>query len=326
MRTMWIVTVLPWLMQPAHACKCVTSFSTCNSVSMAGRIFIGTVESVQPTFLSRFDQSHRTTLPSLNEAYAEAQERPSPESLARVKEAFAKVAPTLPTAEEKRLEAAKTPLEVASLFNSLVYQGIRVRLRVKSFLKQGEDDDDAPKDKDKPVKLGNPDKPPSKDLVDVWTAFGDCGVDFQEGETYLVYADEDEGTNQLFSDKCSRTRRLSDAGEDLAYLHFYKEAKSSRLEGFATTDRHILLDYGQMPETVNQAVAGLVIELRSSAFTRFTETDANGRYVFDGLPADDYKIKAFPSGYVVSTQPVAGPYTLQIKDKDCARQLLLVSH
>ena len=36
--------------------------------------------------------------------------------------------------------------------------------------------------------------PKSGLTVVVETAFGDCGVDFQAGETYLVYADSDEGS------------------------------------------------------------------------------------------------------------------------------------
>jgi hypothetical protein len=38
------------------------------------------------------------------------------------------------------------------------------------------------------------------------TAFGDCGVDFQAGETYLVYADGDEGSGTFSTGSCTRTR------------------------------------------------------------------------------------------------------------------------
>ncbi|HEX4231286.1 MAG TPA: hypothetical protein VHZ07_21630 [Bryobacteraceae bacterium] len=67
---------------------------------------------------------------------------------------------------------------------------------------------------------------------------GDCGYDFQLGETYLVYADDEEGENYFLTSSCMRTKRLPEAGEDLAYLYFYKNQpeESSRIEGFATSD------------------------------------------------------------------------------------------
>ncbi len=45
-----------------------------------------------------------------------------------------------------------------------------------------------------------------------------------------------------------RTKRLSDAGDDLAYLYFYKNQPeaSSRLEGFATSDRQSQLAINPM--------------------------------------------------------------------------------
>jgi len=43
-----------------------------------------------------------------------------------------------------------------------------------------------------------------------------CGVDFVEGQHYLVYAQENEG--QLQVNQCSRTKELDQASEDLAAL------------------------------------------------------------------------------------------------------------
>ena len=74
---------------------------------------------------------------------------------------------------------------------------------------------------------------------EVWTDSGDCGYNYQEGETYLVYADEDEETDRVNTSVCYRNRRLSDAGDDLAYLFFYRNGgdESARLEGFVTSVR-----------------------------------------------------------------------------------------
>jgi hypothetical protein len=44
----------------------------------------------------------------------------------------------------------------------------------------------------------------------------DCDINFAKGVTYLVYAQEYAGA--LWTHKCTRTRPLSDAGEDVRYL------------------------------------------------------------------------------------------------------------
>ncbi len=81
---------------------------------------------------------------------------------------------------------------------------------MKNLFKQGDDDHAA----DKPKK--------DADFLDVFTTAGDCGYDFQIGETYLVYANDEEGADYFFTSTCMRTKRISDAGDDLAYLYFYK--------------------------------------------------------------------------------------------------------
>lgn len=328
----------------ASACQCVAPLTICSTVNATGLVFVGTVESLEPAFLSRWDRTGATNVPLFNQAYAEAHDHPSPASLSRVKDALLRVVPNMSKDERSKLDAAKTVGEAVSVFNAQVFQGVHARLRVRTLFKHEDDDDDPPSkgnaqpakddDDDKkpaPTKAGGsapqtPNKPPRppEDEFEIFTSSGDCGVDFQVGETYLVYADEDEGTSQLYSDRCSRTRRLSDAGEDLAYLFFYKDdrKKSSRLEGFASADHTLTLDFGQLPEAVNSPAAGLIIDLHATGTTRFTESDAAGHFVFDGLPGGDYQLSAFPRGYAPSQQPIAGPYTLHIKENDCARQLI----
>jgi Carboxypeptidase regulatory-like domain len=179
----------------------------------------------------------------------------------------------------------------------------------------------ADKDKDK-------DEKGDEDFFDVETAFGDCGYNFQEGETYLVYADSDEDSNVLSTSSCSRTRRLSDAGEDLTYLLVYKDRpeESTRLEGFTTTDEYYQLGFDQMhdPVTTKEPVAGAIVELQSDPLIRYAESDANGRFVFDGLRGGDYKVSAFAHGYPVETKLLAGPQQFHIEQKSCARQVLLL--
>ena len=47
---------------------------------------------------------------------------------------------------------------------------------------------------------------------------GDCGYDFREGVRYLVYAYPHPETGKLYTGICQRTRRVSEASEDIEYL------------------------------------------------------------------------------------------------------------
>ena len=205
------------------ACKCLLTLSACYEVAVADRVFIGTVESVEPSFLNRWNPSKASSLP-LRQQLAGMD---------------------LPDYYKRRLAAAKTDDDVARLFYSIVAQGQRVRLKVKTTFR-GEMDEES---------------------VDVWTDSGDCGYDFQVGETYLVYADEDEETGRMNTSVCYRDRRLSDAGDDLAYLFFYQNGgdESARLEGFVTSDELYQrdLDRAHDPERVKLPSPGVILELNS---------------------------------------------------------------
>jgi hypothetical protein len=357
-----------FLPQPVRACKCEASFSACHEVGASDLVFIGTVESIEPIFLSRWNLTSRSSLRSLNDAYVDALQRPSTAALDRLKDEYRKMFPGLAEDQKRKLAAAKTTQAVGSLFYSTMDRGMRVRLKVNTLFKHEDDDDDAPKtagakdqkakdddapktsaaknkkvkddddddDRKKGAGKGNSTKTDglatqekeTEDSFEVWTAFGDCGFDFQAGETYLVYANSDEGTDYFFTSSCTRTRRLSDAGADLAYLFFYKDRpeQSSRLEGFVTTYERYKLDFDQLhnPETIKSPVPDIIIELQSERLTRYAESDRDGRFVFDGLGDGDYSVSAFAKGYPLETQLLAGPERLHVDKKSCASQILLL--
>jgi hypothetical protein len=343
--------------RPVRACECLVSLSTCHGVGASDLVFIGTVELIEPMFLNRWNLTSPASIRSINDAYTGAREHPSADALSRLKDAYLKTFPELAADQKNKVQAAKTISDVTSLFYSSVGRGMRVRFRVKTVFKH-EDDDDAPKDtaatdkdKNKRAKDGANDrkKGPGKsdsvktaaadldkdkddkgeeEFFEVETAFGECGYDFQQGETYLVYADSDEDSDVLSTSSCTRTRRLSDAGEDLTYLFIYKDRpeESARLEGFTTTDEYYQVGFDQMhdPETTKAPVAGVIVELQSDRLTRYAESDGNGRFVFDGLRGGDYKVSAFARGYPVETRLLAGPQQFHIAQKSCARQVLLL--
>jgi hypothetical protein len=264
------------------ACQCLLTLSACHEVAMADRVFIGTVESVEPSFLNRWNRSKPSSLP-LSQQLAGMD---------------------LPEYYKRQLAAAKTDDDMARLFYAVVAQGRHVRFKVKTTFR-GE----------------------KEESEEVWTDSGDCGYDFQVGETYLVYADEDEETDRINTSVCYRNRRLSDAGDDLAYLFFYRNGgdESARLDGFVTSDGFYQrdLDKAHDPEKVKLPAPGVVLELKSGQARRYTQSDRDGRFVFDGLAGGEYSVSVFDAGYPELVKLLAGPAKVQVEKKGCASEMLL---
>jgi hypothetical protein len=312
---------LLWVSSMAlSACECEASFAACKEVKVSDLVFVGTVESIEPISLNRWYGTDQSAIQSLNDVFIRAQEHPSAESLRQVKDTFLATFPTMDDREKKQVQAADTVQQMTSMFYSSLDRGMRVHLKVKTLFKQGDDDDDAKDKKD--------DEKKEPDFLDVWTTAGDCGYDFQIGETYLVFANDEEGADYFFTSSCMRTKRLSDAGEDLAYLYFYKNQPeaSSRLEGFITSDRksQLAIDPLHEPAAIGSPVPGVVLQLKSDKLTRYAESESTGRFLFDGIPEGNYALSAFAKGYPKTDQLLAGPRRLRIKEKSCARQIFVL--
>jgi hypothetical protein len=307
--------------QPMLACKCLMSLSACNEVSQSDVVFIGTVESIEPNFLNYWNLASPAALQSLNDAFLEAQKQPSEANLTRLKETYLKTFPEVAGDEQGSVKGAKTALDVSSLFYLALNRGMRVRFHVKTLFKHEDDDDD---DKDKKAD----DKDDGDQVLDVWNPFGDCGYNFQTGETYLVFANTEESSDYMFTGSCTRTRRLSDAGDDLAYLFFYKQdrERSSRLEGFTTTDVQAQFDFDPLrqPRSIRSPVTDVVVELRADGLRRYAQPDTSGKFYFDGLAGGDYQVSAFAAGYPENWELLTGPQKIQVKEKSCANQILVL--
>jgi hypothetical protein len=149
------------------------------------------------------------------------------------------------------------------------------------------------------------------DTVEVTTGAGggDCGYDFKQGISYLVYAHSREGA--LTTGICSRTRPLAQAGDDLAYL---KTALQPSAAGriFGT------VQYQRTQEDVNQPprlIANYRVELTGAGKTRTASTGADGRYEFTGVPAGRYSIRLD----VPSDERAHGPREVTLADpRGCA--------
>jgi hypothetical protein len=346
----------PWI---AWACKCEAAYSPCDEAKASDLIFVGTVESIEPNFLNRWNVSQKTSLGSLDTAFFDALQNPSATSLAKLKDVYLKMFPDIPEDQKQQFQSASTPHDLSRIFFSTLAHGERVRFKVKTLFKNEDDDDDdarppvtkpkvtAPagaKTKNSPKKnaavKGKADKDDDDDdepakqaekkkefeTVVVETDFGDCGVDFQAGETYLVYANSDEGSGTFSTGSCTRTRRLSDSGQDLPYLSFYKENPKdvAQLEGWITNNEHDSLDLQHYRRAIDLPVEGAVIKLESATFTRYAESDAGGRFVFDGLREGDYRTTVYTTEYPLNVQVLAGPKGLRIAAQSCATQILWV--
>lgn len=290
------------------ACTCRMSLNACNEAASVNTVFIGTVESIEPQFLNRWNLDQRAELLRLNEEYSRFRRAPSDAALAKLKESYLRIFPNLAADRRRKLDAAKTARDLAGLFYGLLGDGKQIRFRVRTAFK--------PEDKEEP------------ETIEVWTAFGECGYDFQTGETYLVYADEDEETQVLATGVCTRTRRLSDAGDDLAYLFFLKEdeEKSARLEGFTTSNELYQQDLDRLrdAEAVKAPVVGVIVALEGPAGRRYSKTPESGRYLFDGLAAGSYTLSVFTADYPREVKALTAPRPVKVEAGSCTQQIVLI--
>jgi hypothetical protein len=325
--------LFPWAVT---ACSCSGALSPCNEVAAGSAVFTGKVISVSPAFLNRLNRSSRADAGRIGQFYDQLVSGVPAQNLQGLKETFRALVPGLAEDSIRRINEAKSRQELLKAFESVLDHGSYVTLEVKTVFTVGGDDDDADNDadndKDKSAKAKDDDDDADDDaaalaagkLFSVWTPSFDCGVEFQTGETYLVYASMDEDTDTVETDICMGTRRLSDAGADLPYLSFLQidKKESGHLDGFVTSDYAARANPPET-DTIPAPVAGILIELKSGDTIRYTTSGRDGRFVFDGLADDSYKLTGFTTEYPDPQHAVAGPDELKIKPKACSRHVLL---
>src|ERR1700733_8209332 len=169
---MWRALLLPLALplftalQLTAACPCMIQFGVCNETRQSDAVFIGTVESVAPPFLDPFARSKAmASMPAAETARLQADS--SPEAFARLKDIYLNMFTGLPDYAKAQIVAAKTQRALQTAFEAVQSEGRVARFRVRTQFKH--DEGDAP------------------EFLEIWTGSGECGVDFQVGETYLVY-------------------------------------------------------------------------------------------------------------------------------------------
>ena len=326
------VVFLVLLAVPVLGCDCHLRQTVCAEVNSPGVIFIGTVETTAPRFTSRWNPMPRPNMQQLNQANERYLADRTPANFDALKDSFRKLFPNLPDEERKQLDHATAHSAIVTLFSSVLAHGQLIHFKVRTVFRNDDDDDDKKAAKaqsgSKSKAEVDDDDVKAPESFDIWTPFGDCGVDFQTGETYLVYAASDEETNILETDSCTRTRRLTDAGDDLAYLYFFKDHKNpaGRLEGFATFDTLYQVHQAMRPDPdrIDQPAAGVVVELKSPSGVRYTATNSYGQFTFDALEPGEHTVSGYASGFPETVRLLAGPKTFRTEARSCASQTLLV--
>lgn len=117
-----------------------------------------------------------------------------------------------------------------------------------------------------------------------------CGYPFEMGKSYLVYASRGPD-GKFHTGICSRTRPLDAATNDLALLRqLQRGVVVSRVFG-SVTEFGLELDGWFQRHKVIGPLRDVVVSIRGADVAEQTRTDAEGRFVFEGLPPGDYTLE-----------------------------------
>ncbi len=297
------------------ACPCMIRFGVCDEARQSEAVFIGTVESVAPPLLDPYTRAKISATLATPDAIR-LQADSSPEALAKLKQLYLNALTGIPDRSRQIVSEARTQVELEKAFEEAQAQGRMAHFSVKTLFRLQDDDDAKPASKD--------DDEDAPKTLDIWTSSGDCGVDFQVGETYVVYALEDEDSGKLETSICMRTRRLSEENGDLAFLYFMKNggAASTRLEGFVSAS----FSDQNLPRYENQVSSpspGGLIELDDGATRRYTQSESDGRFIFDGLKEGDYRLSLLAPGYPQAPRTVILSRSFHAAPNACVRQIFV---
>jgi hypothetical protein len=150
-----------------------------------------------------------------------------------------------------------------------------------------------------------------------------CGIVYEPGRQYLVYARKDEN-GRLFTRMCSRTQPIETAAVDLRYLSTLPPSSSgARVYGRVTEWRR----KPHEQRAVVNPVEGLVVNVRGIGFSIDAVTDGDGRYEITGLPVGRATLRALASGYdardlqrevELKSTPPCGPHNFRLEQTSAA--------
>jgi hypothetical protein len=145
---------------------------------------------------------------------------------------------------------------------------------------------------------------PGQKEIEIVTGMGggDCGYAFQSGVDYIIYAYKNS-EGRLETGICSRTRPLTQAAEDLAYLRAVAQLPPTADVRVSVSDNSSA-SRRPMPK-VRTTISG-------QDGLREALTDSRGRATFAGLPPGEYIVQWASDGYK------SGNRKVQIHAQGCA--------
>lgn len=298
-----LLMLLAATVRPGLARKCVGDRSVCHAYATADVVFIGRVVALNPDFDiwgRNLEKELGDLFPGRTMDEIEADE--SVETTAKLKQFYLSfwrgtVSP--------KVAGARTGKQLKSALEEIMMGGQTVRFEVHQSYK------------------GLP--PGTKNIV-IHSEFVLGLPAFSAHETYLIYAHRGAG-RQLEVGPCSRSKRVRNAGEDLAYLHFiqYGGRRSGRIYGFVTGDKKDQgerLDRGEVTEPVED----VLVALHAPSIVLSTTTDRRGSFIFDGLAPGEYEasVYKYEDWIIEGTEKLSGPRKVKVNERGCARILFQI--
>ena len=153
----------------------------------------------------------------------------------------------------------------------------------------------------------------------VWTGLG-CGIEFEPGQRYLVYAYRDEGAGRDDTDACTRTRKYSEAAEDIEFLVSAKGAAGT-IFGLITTNasEFVTRALWWTDGPARSPVGGAHVKVESGKVAINTATDASGQYGVRDLSPGRYSIDVDLPGFRFD----AFPRVVDLKPGACSLNVIL---
>ena len=142
------------------------------------------------------------------------------------------------------------------------------------------------------------------------TGMSTCDVNFKQGQQYLVYAQKSSVENRLTTSTCTRTRLLSEAGEDLSYLRNLSQ----------TPQGAMILGQVQRLTRNSEGVGkfdpmtGIRVTVENSDKRMEFVSNAEGKFIAKGLSPGTYKVSIdLPNGLTGIKES-----SVTVEDKGCA--------
>lgn len=292
-----LLVIISCLLFPAvaSACKCLPSGPLCAALPSlkdpGGAIFVGRVTEIYPP--GDLEQAYKTMLPGRKLDDVES----NPPSLKELKEGQLRLwRGIMNAAEVRRLLEASTVEEFSPLLDGVGWPFVRrVRLDVRERFSG-----------------------PESRNFELFTGLGggDCGVEFKEGEAWLVFASQDQKSGRWGAGICGHSSLLKDSANEVAVLRALKEGRRpaphiyGRLVGETRRRRARSITFPPL--------IGVTVTLLTEDGKRLeTKTDKKGNFLFENLEKKRYTLDVPLPGWSFVMNPGVAP-VFDLTTQPCA--------